>query len=142
MKKRDRRALKAYVRELADLMGLRDWDFNVVIGDPTADLPGVDCASASIECVDGRKYAVITFADWVRQGSPEDIRDTVCHELIHAHLNPACEIVRVDACDLMQQQTYETLMAGFRRNVEFAVDGMAGALAKHLPLIEWKGRDA
>lgn len=47
----------------------------------------------------------------------------------------------MDACDQMQQQTYEVLMAGFRRNIEFAVDGLASALAPSLPLIDWpKGK--
>jgi hypothetical protein len=123
---------------VADTMGLRDWTFDVLIGDPATDVPGVEAAFASIECVDGRKYASITFHPAIRDEPLEEIRDTVAHELIHAHLNPACEIVRVDACDLMQQDTYEVLMAGFRRNVEFAVDALAGALAPSLPLIDWQ----
>jgi hypothetical protein len=88
MRKRDRKELGRYIRAVADEMGLRDWTFNVVIGDPTADLPGVDYALASIECVDGRKYAVITFHEATRAEPPERLRDTCWDEGLVVH---ACE---------------------------------------------------
>lgn len=138
MNKRDRKALAHYVRCIADEMGLRDWSFDIEIGDADVDLPWeYISAFASIECVDGRKFATITFADDARDQPREYLRDSVCHELIHAHLNPACEIVRVDAKDGFSQATYEMLMASFRRNIEFAVDGLAEVIAKQMPLIEW-----
>lgn len=138
MRKRDRKALARYVRAVADEMGLRDWTFEIEIGDADVELPWETISScASIECVDGRKFATVTFPEDTRHRSREELRDTVAHELIHAHLNPACEIVRVDAKDGFSQATYEVMMAGFRRNIEFAVDGLAEAFAPHMPLIDW-----
>lgn len=141
MKKRDRKALSHYVRSIADEMGLRDWSFEVEIGEADVDLPWETIsADASIECVDGRKFATITFPDDTRERPRDELRETVCHELIHAHLNPACEVIRVDAKVGFSQATYEMMMAGFRRNVEFAVDALAAVFAPRMPLIEWPKR--
>lgn len=141
MKRRHREALGHYVRYIADEMGLRDWTFEVEIGCPDVELPwGTEPALASIECVDGQKFATITFAEGTKGMPKAHVRHTVVHELIHAHLNPACELVRVDAKDGFSQATYEMLMASFRRSVEFAVDGLADALAPHMPLIDWSNR--
>lgn len=137
MRKRDRKELTRYVRHIADEMGLRDWGFTIRISDPAEDVDGVDYAFASIEPVDGRKYAVITFDPETRDQPPLEIRDTVCHELVHAHLNAACEVVRVDIVDWFPQATYELMFRGFRRNIETAVDGLAEALSPNMPLIEW-----
>ena len=143
MNQRDRKELARYVRHIADEMGLRDWTFEVKVGDPDEEdeIPNCDDALASIECVDGRKFAIITFVPDSRKQPPEELRDTVVHELIHAHLNPACEIVRVDAKDGFSQATYEMLMMSFRRSIEYAVDGLAEVISKQFPLIEWpKGK--
>lgn len=138
MTKPDTQRLADYVRLVADRLALMDWEFIVRIGEPEIALPwGLNQPVASIECVDGRKLAYLTFIESTRVQPAEEIRHTVVHELIHAHLNPACEIVRVDAKDGFSQATYELLMANFRRNVEFGVDGLADAIAPSLPLIEW-----
>jgi hypothetical protein len=137
MRKRDRRELGDYVRAIADQVGLRDWTIELQIGEPADDSPAFENAMASIECVDGRKYALITVTHALRDEPREDLRDTICHELIHAHLNAACEVVRVDIREWFPQATHILMFEGYRRLTETAVDALAGAVAPHMPLIEW-----
>jgi hypothetical protein len=49
------------------------------------------------------------------------------------------EIIRNDLWEgrLLGQEAYRAIECGFRRQMEFAVDGIAEAIAKHYPLIEW-----
>jgi hypothetical protein len=81
-RKKHRKRIKAlypYVREIADKMGLKDW--GVTLGD---DYPE-EGANASASFSGGRKYVVIRFKKKFYKESLEDLRETVCHELIHCH---------------------------------------------------------
>jgi hypothetical protein len=120
VKKRDRKALFAYIRSTADEMGLRDWEIRL------SDEPAREGKGASVGCVFGRKFA-----------SPEDQRDTIVHELIHLHLEPASDMVYRDLEKILGRPADAAFTNGFDRQLEYAIDGLAGALAQHTPLIEW-----
>ncbi len=138
MKKRDRKALGRYARDLADKLELRDWTVTIGPGDPggpeRADGKRWGACSDSIP---GRKYVTVTLTPDCREWSREDLRATVAHELIHAHLAPLMEVIRTDLAGHLAPSTHEVLCDGTTRHMEFAVDALADATAKHLPLIDW-----
>lgn len=109
MKKRERKALCAYLRFVANEMELRDWTFNVQYRCDSED------AYATVHPIDGRKRATIKFEEDFRRSDFE------------SHLGSPADSLMFRAAS---------------RNLEYGVDGLAHAIAKHLPLIEWptKGR--
>jgi hypothetical protein len=140
MRKRDRKELGRYVRAIADEMSLRDWTFDVELGDadegkdarPDGSRWGASCAP-----VPGRKFATITLAPGQREEDPAELRQTVVHELTHCHFFGLWDTVRNDTLLPLGQQTYDMFIANIERHMEYGVDAMADALAPHMPLIEW-----
>jgi hypothetical protein len=124
------------------MLELRDWTINVRVGDvesPNHPAGWVWCASS--ESTPGRKRVSLTFADDVKEWDRDDLRQTVAHELIHAHLSPLAETWRADLLPHLEPQAYELLNNSATRSLEFAVDALADAVAPRLPLIDWpKGK--
>jgi hypothetical protein len=140
VKKRDYNVLREYVRDMADALELRDWTITVTVTEP--DSPGRADGKrwqASSESIPGRKFVYLTFAPDVREWRLQSLRSTVAHELIHAHFAPLIEMVREDLFQHLGRPTYEVFCDGATRWLEYGVDAMADATAKHLPLIEWPG---
>lgn len=129
----DFEVLKAYIRQIADIAGLRDWTFIVKREATTAE-----DAVASVERVYGRKLAVIYFCDDFRhQISDDQQRYTVIHELLHCHLAHLDQLVddciRPDA----SQSAWNVFFPAYRLANEYAIDGIADCMAPHLPRIPW-----
>jgi len=108
-----------YVRDLADRLALRDW--RVVIAD---DAPDGSDAIASVYCCPGRKYATIRFGDVFFSDDRADQRHSIVHELVHAHLGAYVAAVERLSND---DKTLRMLM-------EYAVDGLADAIAPLVPI--------
>lgn len=134
MKKRDRKALGRYIRAVADEMGLRDWNLHL-LNEPADD----DC-NAQACIIYGRKRASIRVCEGFRDFEPERIRHSVVHELIHCHTAAMDNLVEHDLDEHLGIPTAAIFHAGYRRHAEYAVDGLADALAPHMPLIEWSKR--
>lgn len=143
MRKRDQKALGAYCRDLADKLELRDWTVTANVEDPgTPERADDQSWGASSESTPGRKYVTLRFRADCRDWSVEDIRATVAHELIHAHFAPLMEVIRTDLYSHLGRPAYVLLVDGTTRHLEFGVDALADAVAKHLPLIDWpKAKD-
>ncbi len=131
MTKRERRALGRYVRWIADAMELRDWTIHL------ADAPCDPEYSAKVELTEGRKHATISFNPRFREGAAEDQRQTIVHELVHCHFALPWRMVQTDLLQPLGQETYSIFCDSFRRTLEYGVDAVADAIAKHMPLIEW-----
>lgn len=131
MKKRDRKALVTYIRSTADQVGLKDWE--VVLSDE----PAAEGKAASVQAAFGRKFARILIGKGFRGEAPEDQRDTIMHELVHLHLEPAADMVYRDLEKILGRPADAVFTNGFDRQLEYGIDALAGALAPHLPLIEW-----
>jgi hypothetical protein len=130
--KRDRKALCRYVRWVADVVELRDWTI-VIAHDPPAD----DDIYAHVAPTDGRKIATVRFCAGFRDLEPDKQRMVVVHELVHLHLAPLQFQCEDDLHPLWGKAVDTVFFASFRRNIEYAVDGITHAIAKHMPLIEW-----
>lgn len=116
--------LERYVRQLADLCGLRDW--KVTLED---EHPGDGCLG-SCECVYGRKVANIRLAE---HDAIESLRHTIVHELLHPHLDPIrlpIENIRSTLGDPLYNVTHNGMVDA----VEYATDAIASILAPMLPL--------
>jgi len=110
-----------YLRRLADLLALKDW--RVEIDDDGPDAPA---AVASICWTYGRKLATVYLSAAFLDHDPEEQRHTLAHELIHCQLGPAWDIA-VEGLDSGQA-------SAFCRMAEYAIDGLADAIAPLLPL--------
>lgn len=139
MKKRDRKVLCRYCRDIADKLELRDWWVSTRIGDVGGPQDRYDAKrwGASSESVPGQKHVKLAFSEDCRGWDTRELRQTVAHELIHAHLAPMVEMTRVDLAPHLSNQAHLLFDAAFTRHLEFAVDALADAVAPSLPLIEW-----
>lgn len=140
--------IERYLRYCANEMGLRDWTFVVEIVERNAlrdtdDFDGDDQVwGAACDPVRGRKYATIKFGvpqiEQLLEGSVEDFRQTVAHELIHCHFAALWDQLRLDlhSASLLSQPVYDVYIASVERNLEYGIDAMADVIAPHLPLID------
>lgn len=128
MKAAQRKALDAYVRWLANEVGLRDWTIRI-----DRDADGSEGAMASVRVVRGRKFAAIRLgADWATF-TPDEVRHTLVHELVHAHTAPLDFIVE-DTADALGSHAYAMLVVGWNLAHETTVDALADVIAPHMPL--------
>src|ERR1043166_6218667 len=98
-----------YVRQLADLMGLKDWDIR--IADEGPEDPN---HRAEMDCRYGRKLAWIHLADVMLEEEPQEQRQCLVHELIHPHFDGADKLAR--------RMLSDDGFAGFRLSLEYGVD--------------------
>lgn len=116
--------LQAYLRQLADMMGLRDWVIRLDMGALEEGTMG-QCFIPY-----GRKLADIKLAE---HDTIEELRETMVHELVHCHLDgirfPISNIRNV-----IGQSLYDVASESTRDYVEQATQGIAREWAKTLPL--------
>lgn len=124
---KSRREIGKYARQLADLLGLRDWTINLMheFADDTAD--------ASILTVYGQKVANVYLAEDWESFSPERQRSVMIHELLHCHINAVREPVD-HIQDIVGTMVYQPLFNSVTQRLEFAVDGITLAIAQYYPL--------
>lgn len=139
MTKAHRRALGLYLRALADKLELRDWTVNLEIAKPDTR-PRADGKQwgASSESTPGRKQVTVTFPPEVTDWDPDELRQTAVHELVHAHLAPLMEMIRIDLREHLGWPTYSLFCDGSTRWLEFAVEAWADSVSKHLPMLDWE----
>lgn len=134
MRKRDRRALLEYIRWVANEIELRDW---------TVELDRDPCdqeRAGHAVCVDGQRLVLIAVHANFRNHPPEEQRETIVHELCHAHHEACWRMVQTDLAEPLGKIGYYVFCDAYRRSMEYSVDGLAKALAKHMPFIEWPER--
>jgi hypothetical protein len=120
-------AIKPYIRTLADRLGLRDWTITL------CDEPADSDAWASIKPIEGRKLAELHLCkDWYTL-KPETKRHALVHELIHCTHAGAADMVRLDLPRWMGQAAYDVFFGGWRRQMEYMVDGLAEVLGPLMP---------
>jgi hypothetical protein len=118
-------SILARVRAVADLIGLRDWTFEVEIA---ALAPGV---RAQCECVEGRSFARITVSREFFDLEPEEQNEALVHETIHPLMHPLMEHVHDLREDLGLRQ-WQTVERVFRRDLERIVDALTATVASEL----------
>lgn len=123
----DHHALGGYARELADRMGMRDWTVRVDA------VPADDDNAGECRVTYGQRRATLRVsADWATR-APDDLRNTICHELLHCHLEPVTWAINNGQVPL-GSTAFVIFEGAFRDAMELAVDGIATAWAETLPL--------
>ena len=107
-----------YVRQLADILRLKDWRIQVL-----EDLPPEN-ALASCAPVEGRKYANLRLGECFLVDAAEEQRHTIVHELLHCHLGPMTRMI----------EAHDGMPPAAMLALEYCVDGLADAIAPLLPL--------
>lgn len=124
------RALVQYVNECACLLELHDWRFRV-----HREPPRDASSNAAFNAGPRRRCASLWFSDGFMRDDPENQRQTVAHELLHAHLNGVRHMV-AGVEDHMSRAVYDVWDDAFNTIFESAVDAIAYAIAPRLPLPE------
>jgi len=132
MTKKDRKELGKYIRWIADAVELRDWTIEL-----EHDPPKSEDSFAAIFPVYGRKVAHLYVCEDIREHDLPMTRHCIVHELVHLHLAALQNQAERDLENVLSGGEEHMFFQSFKRNLEYSVDGLSSALAKHLPLIEW-----
>lgn len=139
MTKADWDALARYVRWVANEVGLRDWFLwldHEPCGRLGADLDGHG-SMAECEASKGRKHLRIRVCKDFREALlAEAQRQTIVHELLHAHFAAMRQYV-ADA-----YPDNPAAWEAFNTLLEFGVDAVAEEWSKNLPLVKWPAKRA
>ena len=130
-----RLAVGAYVRYVANLMGLRDWTFELQYDPP----PNED-TFAMVRPVYGRKVASVWFCRAFAEMDAEKARHTVVHELAHVVTNQITAVLRQVGPGLVGEAAWTVLWESTRERSEIATDQIADILDSFMPLIDWEAR--
>lgn len=117
-----------YIYHLANLMGLEGWEFTL------ADKPAAKDEFANVSVVYGQRRAIISLAKNHASWTPECMRSTLVHELMHCHFEPVSHLSH----DLLAVTAGERSLAVANTALSFlieqTVDNISTAIAKVLPL--------
>lgn len=118
-----RRLIEDYVYEMAELYGLQDWEINL-----SEELPSSE-SLASIFPTEGRKIATLRICPEFETYTKDRQREIIVHELTHLHWGQTWNYCQ----KAMSADQYEA----FINMAEYAVDGIARAIACDFPLPHW-----
>lgn len=128
---KQRTSLVRYIRLIADMMGLRDWTFELD-NDPTDanDL-------AHIEPIFGQRRAIIAVSAGFAGCPPEFQRKAIVHELTHAHQAARTHLVHRALPSLLGEAGWSAFESAYRLEDELATDSLATGIEPFFPL--WEG---
>lgn len=124
--------LTAYVRDVADRLGLRDWVLHVETG------PKENSDFASSTLFHNTREGTLTFRE-DRFENAEELRADVVHECLHPHLWSCRNVVCADLFNtaLLPRGAFDLLKQTYEREMETAIEAITVAIAPFFPLIEW-----
>ncbi len=127
-----------YIRVVANHMGLCDWQFEVE-WIPIQSEDGDTQEYANCRPIFGRKYAVLKFSVDALDSDEFTLRNTVVHELVHCHLAQAQSFFENEVYDFTGKPLpWNIMWDGFKRALEYGVDGIAAGWSETLPYIKWE----
>ena len=136
MTEQDYATLSDYITTIARALGLGHW--SIRLSEEAACSPD---AYAEVNPTDQRFHVVIRVCRDFRSLTPQIQRESIVHELLHLPYQPAVDVIRLDLWEAraLSQSTYDALYKAFSRQMEYATDCLAGAVARLLPCISWEG---
>lgn len=130
------RNVEGYVRQVADLLGLRDWTFEVECREVPAD--GEHGVGGECRPIPGRRKAHISLFDAIWSLGAVEQRNTVVHELIHCHFAETDTYLQEMGDNrLLSRDVADILRLSIGNAVEFGVDAMTTLLAPLMPAVPW-----
>jgi hypothetical protein len=132
MRRKHRRALASYVREVADRMGLIEYNLTIL------DIPpdGHEDALGWCKPTYGQHHATLWFADDLIDSGPAMQKYVVVHELGHIWLDPL-DTVLESVKDLVGGGEMHLLRENWKAQVELTNDRICRSYARDLPNINW-----
>jgi len=119
---------QGYVRQLADMLGLKDWRI-ILLREEDAS----NCIAACYPS-DDNKQASIRFGATFLLETPARQRWVIVHELLHPHFHRAENLVRM-ASDKFEENSLMQVLPGLvKAEIELGVDGVSLAIAPLFPL--------
>lgn len=119
--------LQTYARDLADRLGLKDWEVTIDRSRPPGD------ALAYVHVQTDVHHSLISVGDEFRHCAPEQQRELLTHELLHAHHDRIdTHIMHVQ--DVIGGQSLDVLRRTIHDDIEQLTDRLARAIAPLLPL--------
>lgn len=126
--------LGGYMRDLADIMGLRDWTISLEHAPPSSEPHDGHKVQGECAVNYGRKSATISICpDWP-EDDPEEVRRVVVHELLHCHVEPV-QWAFNNAANRLGFEAGSVAREAFTDAFEVAIDGIAVAWAESLPML-------
>lgn len=126
---KDKQYLESYIREIASHMGLKEW--RLILEDSNPE--NADHAACA-QVIYGQRTVLLWFQELWPDWTPEYLRVTVTHELLHAHLNQLVYGTMNPFSTVVSKQTYNVAWEFMLHNLELTVDTLARAWAEKLPL--------
>lgn len=118
---RERGDYLPYFQCLANMLSLKDWGIYISDNEPDR------CTSAAeVECIEGRKRALIFLSDCYLKESESEQRHVAVHELIHFH--------HAHQSHLMKKWLSDDAYDAYVLADEDAIDALADAIAPLMPL--------
>ena len=127
-------ALEAYLRYLADGLGLRDWAFRLSSEPPAKRMAKADAAS---HVRWNSPLSTVWFPDRIL-ADPVELRCSAIHELLHCHTEIFMATVEESCKRHLAESEWRTFRAALNRHNELAIERLAHALAPlfDLPVIQ------
>ena len=117
----------SYIRQVADLLHLKDWDLLLSQGEPES----ATC-DAEIRTWYGQRGADIRLPDKFFAQTPERQRHFIAHELMRCHTDSYSECTRLYVNNNGDHEAY--IAQVYQREEEMLVDTLARVVAPFLPL--------
>ena len=121
-----------YVLLLKKMLHLSDWTI-VMQNEPCSS----DCL-AETDVITGQHLAKMYLSKTYTKDTPENLRATIIHELLHCHLSPISElseeILKPLADELGGSRVIKSAINGIEYETERSIDGISEAIAPFFPL--------
>ena len=123
--------IQRYVNKLKNMTGLSNWSITV------SPKPSSLGSLAETEIVYGQNLAIMQFHKDFRKDTPEDLRATVVHELLHCHFAPMAEVISdmlaPEDDDPKSKGIHKSVVAVVEYETERIIDGISESIGKWLP---------
>jgi hypothetical protein len=121
-----------YVNKLKNMMGLSNWTIMMQAKPSSADALG------ETEVIHGQHLAKMYLHKDFRKDTPEDIRATIVHELLHCHLavleEAVHEVLKPDSDDAKAKAVHKMVISLIEYENERIIDSLAESMGKWMPV--------
>ena len=121
-----------YVNSLKKTLHLSDWSILI------QNEPCSPDALAETDVITGQHLAKMYLSKNYGKDTPENIRSTIVHELLHCHLSPiselSVEILKPLADELGGSRVIKSAINGIEYETERSIDSISEAIAGFFPL--------
>lgn len=131
LSKKSVKKLISWLGKLKSTLCLNDWTIHFENGSYPPEF-----AIASIEPLPGRKVAYLRVMKGFDTLKPHTQTHALVHEFIHIHNANVNDVIAKDLKTILSSSEYELVWNTYKRQHEYAVDGLADAFCKLVPPLD------